>query len=250
MQFIPVVERLAAAPDRAGLTLLPPDSDLPAVVAPWSVDPRQYGEFLSAIFDEWVRHDVARSFVQMFDVALELWMGLEPGLCVFRRTCGSALALEHNGDLYSCDHYVYPENRLGNIMDQPLASLVNSAAQVRFGQDKHDRLPRYCQECNVRFACNGECPKHRFIQTPDGESGLNYLCAGYKLFFQHIDPFMRYMASELRQQRPPANVMQWARQRDAQAAARRDPGRNEPCPCGSGRKYKKCCLSGRTGASA
>ncbi|MBA3885731.1 MAG: anaerobic sulfatase-maturation protein [Acidobacteria bacterium] len=250
MQFIPVVERLAAAPGRAGLTLLPPDSDLPAVVAPWSVEPRQYGEFLSAIFDEWVRHDVARSFVQMFDVALELWMGLEPGLCVFRRTCGSALALEHNGDLYSCDHYVYPENRLGNIMDQPLASLVHSAAQVRFGQDKHDRLPRYCQECDVRFACNGECPKHRFIQTPDGEPGLNYLCAGYKLFFHHIDPFMQYMASELRQQRPPANVMQWARQRDAQAAARQHPGRNEPCPCGSGRKYKKCCLAGRTGARA
>ena len=242
MQFIPVVERIAAEPDPGGLTLLAPDSGLRAVVAPWSVEPRQYGQFLTAIFDEWVRHDVARSFVQIFDVALELWMGLAPALCVFRRTCGSALALEHNGDLYSCDHYVYPENRLGNIMDQPLASLVRSQAQVRFGEDKNDRLPRYCRECDVRFACNGECPKHRFIQTPDGEPGLNYLCEGYKHFFRHIDPYMQYMASELRQQRPPANVMQWARQRDLRSAGRRDPGRNEPCPCGSGKKYKKCCL--------
>lgn len=243
MQFIPVVERIPALPAPGGLTLLQPDSDLEAAVAPWSVEPRQYGEFLTAIFDEWVRHDVARSFVQIFDVALELWMGLEPALCVFRRTCGSALAMEHNGDLYSCDHYVYPENRLGNIMDQPLASLVHSPAQVRFGEDKNDRLPGYCRECDVRFACNGECPKHRFLLTPDGEPGLNYLCAGYKHFFRHIDPYMRYMASELRQQRPPANVMPWVRERDRQTA-----GRNDPCPCGSGRKYKKCCLTGTAAA--
>jgi uncharacterized protein len=151
--------------------------------------------------------------------------------------------MEHNGDLYSCDHYVYPENRLGNIMDQPLASLVHSPAQVRFGEDKNDRLPGYCRECDVRFACNGECPKHRFMQTPDGEPGLNYLCAGYKHFFRHIDPYMRYMASELRQQRPPANVMPWVRERDRQTA-----GRNDPCPCGSGRKYKKCCLTGTAAA--
>lgn len=250
MQFIPVVERVAREPGPDGLVLLSPGREQQAVVAPWSVEARAYGKFLCAIFDEWVRQDVARSFVQIFDVALELWMGLEPALCVFRRTCGSALALEHNGDLYSCDHYVYPENKLGNIMDQPLASLVRSPEQVRFGEDKNDRLPRYCQQCDVRFACNGECPKHRFIRTPDGEPGLNYLCEGYKLFFRHIDPYMQYMASELRQQRPPANVMRWTRERDLQLARQRNPGRNDPCSCGSGRKYKKCCLAGTTGAGA
>ena len=142
MQFIPVVERMTAAPGAGGLTLVPPDSPDAAVVTPWSVPAHGYGEFLRTIFDEWVRHDVAQVFVQLFDVSLELWMGLEPALCVFRRTCGSAPALEHNGDLYSCDHYVYPKNRLGNIMDEPLASLVASEAQRRFGQDKNDRLPR------------------------------------------------------------------------------------------------------------
>jgi uncharacterized protein len=157
---------------------------------------------------------VGNYFVQLFDVTLESYMGLTPSLCVFRPTCGAAMALEHNGDLYSCDHYVYPENKLGNIMEQPLQALVKSPQQRAFGQDKLSSLPRYCRECDVRFACNGECPKHRFISTPDGEPGLNYLCAGYKLFFEHVAPAMKFMVDELRHQRPPANVMGWIRQQE------------------------------------
>ncbi len=243
MQFIPVVERAADAPAPGGLSLVSPDYKSAAKVTEWSVEPRQYGAFLCAIFDEWVRNDVGRFYVQLFDVALEAWAGMESSLCVFRPTCGNAMAIEHNGDLYSCDHYVYPENRLGNVTESPLSSLADSAQQRKFGQDKWDLLPRYCRECEVRFACNGECPKHRFLRTPDGEDGLNYLCAGYKLFFNHIDPCMRFMAAELREGRAPANVMDWMRQRDLQTAVKDRPGRNDPCPCGSGRKYKRCCGS-------
>jgi uncharacterized protein len=217
-QFIPIVERVARAANPDGLVLISPRHPHSADVAEWSVESRQYGVFLCTIFDEWVRKDVGNYFVQLFDVTLESWLGLEPSLCVFRPTCGAAMALEHNGDLYSCDHYVYPENKLGNILEQPLPALANSAEQRRFGLDKRDSLPRYCRECDVRFACNGECPKHRFISTPDGEPGLNYLCAGYKLFFQHVDPYMRFMANELRHQRPPANVMSWTRQQEHSGA--------------------------------
>jgi uncharacterized protein len=241
MQFIPIVERIAKHPDDAGLVLIAPSATGGARVSEWSVEPLDFGNFLCTIFDEWVRHDVARYYVQIFDVALELWLGLPASLCVFRETCGSAMAMEHNGDLYSCDHFVYPENKLGNIMQSPIESLVGSPQQTKFGLDKRDTLPRYCRECDVRFACNGECPKHRFIHTPDGEAGLNYLCAGYKLFFHHIDPYMRFMANELRHRRAPANVMQWARERQILEARQNPPGRNELCPCGSGLKYKKCC---------
>lgn len=214
LQFLPVVERVADPPAPEGLSLVSPDYAGPARVAEWSVEPLQFGRFLCAVFDEWVRDDVARVFVQTFDVALESWLGLTPSLCVFRETCGAALAIEHNGDLYSCDHYVYPEHRLGNITEHALLDLVNSPQQQRFGQNKLDSLPRYCRECDVRFACHGECPKHRFTTTPDGEPGLNYLCAGYQLFFRHVAPYMQFMADELRARRPPANVMSWARQRD------------------------------------
>lgn len=209
MQFIPVVERIADPPGPDGLHLISPSWNSSAEVSEWSVEPLQFGKFLCAIFDHWVRRDVGRYFVQIFDVALESWCGMPQGLCVFRETCGTALAIEHNGDLYSCDHYVYAENKLGNIMESPLESMVDSAQQHRFGMAKRNSLPRYCRECEVRFACNGECPKHRFIQTPDGEPGLNYLCAGYKLFFNHIDPYMKFMAGELKHQRAPANVMTW-----------------------------------------
>ncbi len=241
LQFIPIVERMSDAPDSNGLVLISPDSDAPARVTEWSVEPLQFGRFLCEIFDEWVRTDVARVFVQLFDVALESWAGQEASLCVFRRTCGDALVIEHNGDIYSCDHYVYPGNLLGNLMENPLVSMVAGARQRKFGQDKLDTLPRYCRECEVRFACNGECPKHRFIRTPDGEAGLNYLCAGYKLFFNHVAPFMRFMAAELDEERPPANVMGWVREQDLRATGRRHAGRNDPCPCGSGKKYKRCC---------
>lgn len=214
MQFIPIVERVANVPNRDGLTLVGPDAGEEAQVSPWSVEPLQYGKFLCAIFDEWVRQDVGRYFIQTFDVALESWVGVPQSLCVFQETCGTAMVMEHNGDIYSCDHYVYPEYRLGNIMQEPLSSLANSPRQWKFGQDKRDRLPRQCRECEVLFACNGECPKHRFLRTPEGEPGLNYLCAGYKLFFGHIDPYMCFMADELANARPPANVMQWALRRD------------------------------------
>ena len=182
-----------------------------------------------------MRRDVGEVFIQLFDVALESWLGIEPNLCVFRTTCGDALVLEHNGDLYSCDHYVYPEHRLGNIMDQPLEALASSAQQRKFGADKLDALPKLCRVCPVRFACNGECPKHRFLITGDGEGGLNYLCAGYIKFFRHIDYPMRFMAEEFRNELPPANVMSWMREQDS--IPRR---RNALCYCGSGKKYKQC----------
>lgn len=241
MQFIPIVERIALEEHEGGLKLISPDSDLDAHVSAWSVQPLEYGKFLSGVFDEWVRRDVGRYFVQIFDVALEAWLGLDPSLCVFARNCGTAMALEHNGDLYSCDHYVYPENRLGNILERPIEEMVGSEAQLVFGQAKSVTLPRYCQECDVRFACNGECPKHRFLQTPDHEDGLNYLCAGYKHFFHHIDPHMRFMANELRAGRAPGNIMAHLRQRELMESGKKSPGPNELCVCGSGRKFKKCC---------
>jgi uncharacterized protein len=243
MQFIPIVERVASSPTAEGLILISPASDQQAQVSEWSVEPEQFGRFLCGVFDEWVRKDVGEYFVQAFDVALEAWYGMEPSLCVFRRTCGQAMAMEHNGDLYSCDHYVYPENLLGNIMRDNLVEMAGSDKQLRFGNDKLDTLPRYCRECDVRFACNGECPKHRFLQTPDGEPGLNYLCAGYKIFFHHIGPYMKFMAAELEAERPPANVMDWIRSRGNKTELRTAPGRNDTCPCGSGRKFKRCCGS-------
>ena len=242
MQFIPIIERIAE-PREDGLTLLTPDAgDVDELgVSSWTVRPRDHGEFLAGIFEEWVRNDVGQTFVQIFDVALEAWLGRNPSLCVFRETCGDGMALEHNGDLYSCDHYVYPEYKLGNIMETPLRELVDSPFQRKFGADKRDTLPKYCLECPVRFACNGECPKHRFLKTPDGEPGLNYLCEGYRHFFTHIDPYMQFMANELRNQRPPANVMRWVREQDLAAAGKTEPDPNDKCLCGSGRKYKKCC---------
>jgi uncharacterized protein len=207
MQFIPVVERKTAKPGPEGMVLVQPSFRHSADVTDWSVEPQAYGRFLVQIFDEWVKTDVGRYFVQQFDVALESWLGLDASLCVFRKTCGSALAMEHTGDLYSCDHFVYPENKLGNVMETDLELMVNSQQQTNFGLDKLNTLPRMCRECDVRFACNGECPKHRFLTTPDGELGLNYLCASYKHFFHHVDPYMRFMAAELRAGRPPANIM-------------------------------------------
>jgi uncharacterized protein len=225
MQFIPIAERIAHQVTAEGLRLISPEFMGAAQVAPWSVEPLQFGKFLCEVFDEWVRQDVGRYFVQLFDVSLEMWAGMEASLCVFRRTCGAALAMEHGGDLYSCDHFVYPQNRLGNIMEASLRTMVESEQQRDFGEAKEATLPKYCRECDVRFACNGECPKHRFINTPDGEPGLNYLCAGYKMFFRHIDPYMRFMAAELAARRPPANVMGWA---EAQDAREQSPHRESP----------------------
>jgi uncharacterized protein len=214
IQFIPIVERATEA-------LLPvankgwgewAGGDRPlytqngSLVTERTVGAEQFGRFLIAIFDEWVRHDVGKVFVQTFDVALGSWLG-QHSLCIFSPTCGEALALEHNGDLYSCDHYVEPDYRLGNIRETPLIEMVASEKQRKFGRDKFDTLPSYCRKCDVLFACYGECPRNRFIETPEGEPGLNYLCAGYKMFFRHVDGPMKTMASLLRQGRYADEIM-------------------------------------------
>ncbi|MFI5377737.1 MAG: anaerobic sulfatase maturase [Tepidisphaerales bacterium] len=219
-----------------------PPSNSP--VTPWSVQPQAYGEFLCRIFDHWVRHDVGRVFVQLFDVQLGIWMGMPSSLCVFAETCGDAMAVEHNGDLYSCDHYVYPRYHLGNVLQGNLREMVDSPAQRKFGRDKRDLLPKFCQECDVRFACNGECPKHRFMRAPDGEFGLNYLCPAYKKFFHHVDPFMTRMGQLLQNGHPAAAIMPEIAAGESEGRQKRGwetAGRNDPCPCGSGKKFKKCC---------
>jgi uncharacterized protein len=248
MQFIPIVERSTAEllslanrgwGERAGADR-PLYTQQGGLVTERSVGAEPFGRFMIAIFDEWVRRDVGKVFVQTFDVALGSWLG-QHNLCIFSPTCGDALALEHNGDLYSCDHYVEPDHKLGNIVVTPLAQLVSSEKQRKFGRDKLDSLPRYCRDCEVLFACHGECPRNRFITTPDGEPGLNYLCAGYKLFFNHIDQPMKLMANLLRQGRFADEIMQIPATEDAsRGAAEAKAGRNDPCPCGSGKKLKHC----------
>jgi uncharacterized protein len=209
LQFIPLVERTARGMKLAEPPVVGEGGGELSPVTEWSVEAEQYGRFLCEIFDEWVRRDVGRVFVQLFDVALQNWMGIGSSLCVFAETCGKAMAIEHNGDLYSCDHYVYPRYKLGNIMNAGLREMAESPGQVKFGNAKLDSLPEYCRKCEVRFACNGECPKHRFIRTPDGEEGLNYLCAAYKKFFTHIDPYMRAMCKLLRAGEDAARVTEF-----------------------------------------
>jgi serine-type anaerobic sulfatase-maturating enzyme len=239
IQFIPIIERVAEAAED-GTVPWTSWRDRPLYVQEGtrvtgrSVTAKQYGRFLIDVFEEWVRRDVGEVYVQMFDVALANWHGEPPGLCIHSETCGLALALEHTGDLYSCDHFVEPKYRLGNIKEQHLLELVASQRQRRFGLDKRDTLPRYCLECDVRFACHGGCPKDRFIDTPDGEPGLNYLCAGYKDFFHHVDGAMRFMSEQLRRGEAPAQIVTVYAADDAQR------GRNDPCTCGSGRKWKNC----------
>jgi uncharacterized protein len=241
IQFLPVIERISEVPDADALKLVTPLFDGKASVTDWSVGGRDYGKFLIEIFDEWVRKDVARYYVQIFDATLANYVGEMPGLCVFSDTCGDALVMEHNGDLFSCDHYVYPEYLLGNLNEFPLADMVKTQRQIDFGMDKRNKLPRYCLQCNVRYACNGECPKHRFINTPDGKPGLNYLCEAYKDFFVHVEPYMEFMAKELKNARPPANVMTWIKNKETMVQKTPIPERNSPCPCGSGKKFKNCC---------
>jgi uncharacterized protein len=199
IQFIPVVERI----NEDGKTLYQKGTQ----VSENSVLPEQFGTFLTTIFDEWVRRDVGKIFVQTFEAAVRSWLGLPTGMCFFSPTCGSGVALEHNGDLYSCDHFVEPDYLLGNIQETSMAELVGSSRQFQFGQDKLTTLPRYCQQCEVRFACHGECPKHRFTDTPDGEPGLNYLCSGYKTFFTHIDNPLKMMVNLLRQGKDGTEIM-------------------------------------------
>ncbi|MEM6314768.1 MAG: SPASM domain-containing protein, partial [Planctomycetota bacterium] len=236
MQFIPIVERNITESGPFQILNLdlqgPPDPETGerhfAPVTDWSVNNRDYGKFHIAIFNEWVKRDIGRTFVQMIDVALGNWVKQYTGqgggsLCVFSETCGDAMAIEHNGDVYSCDHYVYPQYRLGNIMDAPLGDMVTSDQQRAFGQAKLDSLPAYCRACEVRFACHGECPKHRFVKTPDGEDGLNYLCQAYRPYFNHIDPYMKAMVQLLQQRQPPAAVMELIK-----AGRLPDPARKPP----------------------
>jgi len=210
LQFIPIVERRKKIEDPTTLDLVGPE-DPDALVTDWSVRPDEFGNFLIAVFNEWVKRDVGKVYVLQFDSALANWVGEPAGICIFSKTCGEAVVVEHNGDVYSCDHYVYPEYKLGNIKDQTLFGLVQSEKQQKFGQNKLSGLPQQCIKCEYRFACHGECPKHRFLQTADGEPGLNYLCSGYKKFFAHVDPYMQFMEDELKANRPPSNVMNWAR---------------------------------------
>lgn len=249
-QFIPLVEREPDARARAaGLEMaFPPRLDQPEEntrVLPWTPDARDYGRFLCAIFDEWIRHDVGRIFVNHFEMALAGTMGLEPPLCVYQRECGNALVIEHDGGIYACDHFVYPDYYRGNIGTQDLRTMVETPAQIAFGRDKRDRLPRYCRQCPYLRLCNGECPKHRFLRSPEGEPGLNYLCAGLRKFYQHAAPGLARLGQLLRAGEPPARVMEQIAQDEAgQAAPGAETPRNAPCPCGSGRKFKQCC--GRT----
>ena len=230
IQFIPIVERDNETGYQEGNK-----------VTDRSVQPEQFGRFLIKIFDEWVKKDVGNTFVLNFDGALAGWLEMAGTVCIFGPTCGLGMALEHNGDLYSCDHYVEPNYYLGNILETPLVDLVASEKQRKFGQDKKDTLPRACRECEFLHVCHGECPKNRFLETPDGEPGLNYLCAGYKAFFKHADKPMRIMADLLRRNRPASEVMAILAGEGTNLKTKpAKPGRNDPCPCGSGKKYKHC----------
>lgn len=241
MQFIPLVERMSTTESSVLNLVLPGESA--ATLAPWTVPSWQFGEFLNHIFDVWIRRDVGRVSVQMFDVALAAWTGQPPVLCVHSEICGHAFAMESNGDLYNCDHFVYPEHLLGNIHQQTIEEMNNSEQAIAFGQAKRDTLTPDCRRCDFRFVCHGGCPKHRFAVSPTGHPGHNYLCAGYKNFFQHITRYMNVWREILADGYPPATIMQWVAQ-DQRAAAQpvnHSVNRNDSCPCGSGKKYKKCC---------
>lgn len=216
--FLPLVERL-------------PDGG----VSERSVPAQELGNFLSSIFDEWLQQDIGRVMVQIFEEVARTAMGQEHALCIFRKTCGDVPVLEHNGDFFCCDHFVTKEYLLGNIREIPLLELLESPDQRAFGQAKFDSLPRACHACDVLDLCHGGCPKDRLLKTEDGEEGLNYLCAGYKKFFKHCRPFMSELALQSRLQRS-------ERRPAAETKANKKTGRNDPCPCGSGRKYKNCCL--------
>jgi uncharacterized protein len=211
IQFAPIVERIGLHANGTVLTT-PEQQNATIQLASFSVDGEKWGDFLCAIFDTWLKKDVGTYYIQLFDATLANWVGEQPGICTLARTCGHAGVMEFNGDVYACDHYVFPEYKRGNIYTKTLTEMMYSPAQMKFGSDKFDRLPAQCKECDYLFACNGECPKNRFLYTATGEAGLNYLCKGYKKFFSHVAPYMDYMKKELLERRPPANVMKVARQ--------------------------------------
>lgn len=205
LQFTPIVERLTRHEDGRTLASLADKDEISLSEA--SVTPEQWGYFLCAIFDEWVRKDVGKIFVEIFDCTLANWMGISPGICAYSKECGHAGVMEHNGDVYSCDHFVFPEYKLGNIRDHSLIDMLYGEQQQEFSRLKHSSLPRQCKECDMEFACHGECPKNRFMKDKYGDSGLNYLCPGYYHYYQHVAPYMDYMKQELMSQRPPSNIM-------------------------------------------
>ena len=205
LQFTPIVERLTEHEDGRTLASLADDREIPLADA--SVTPAQWGNFLCTIFDDWVRHDVGKTFVEIFDCTLANWMGVLPGICAYSKECGHAGVMEHNGDVYSCDHFVFPEYKLGNIREQSLIDMLYGEKQQAFSRLKHTSLPRQCKECDMEFACHGECPKNRFEKDKYGEPGLNYLCQGYYQYYSHVAPYMDFMKRELLAQRPPANIM-------------------------------------------
>ena len=205
LQFTPIVERLTRHEDGRTLASLADKDEISLSEA--SATPEQWGYFLCAIFDEWVRKDVGKIFVEIFDCTLANWMGISPGICAYSKECGHAGVMEHNGDVYSCDHFVFPEYKLGNIRDHSLIDMLYGEQQQEFSRLKHSSLPRQCKECDMEFACHGECPKNRFMKDKYGDSGLNYLCPGYYHYYQHVAPYMDYMKQELMSQRPPSNIM-------------------------------------------
>ncbi|MCI7050954.1 MAG: anaerobic sulfatase-maturation protein [Bacteroidales bacterium] len=205
IQFTPIVERLL--PHADGRQLAAVEEEGTGGMMPFSVSPEQWGDFLIGIFDEWVKEDVGEYFVQLFDATLANWMGVQPGICTLARTCGHAGAIEWNGDVFACDHFVFPQYRLGNLREKSLVEMMYSPKQREFGRAKQTALPRQCRECRWLFACNGECPKNRFARTADGEKGLNFLCNGYRRFFEHVAPYMDWMKRELMANRPPAGIV-------------------------------------------
>jgi uncharacterized protein len=247
VSFLPMVEQEPMAERVVSRNSMPVEAK--SGVSSETMSAEAWGDFLCTIFDEWVDKDVGAIKVQIFEEATRSAFDQEHSLCIFRPVCGDIPVVEHNGDFYSCDHFVDVDHRLGNITEAPLVKMLESPAQRAFGQAKLDTLPRYCLECEVRAMCNGECPKNRFIQTPDGEPGLNYLCAGYKRFFTHCQPFVQEVASqwrrqklELKQQEPHTLATNVKTHRRTPIRSGPKIGRNDPCPCGSGLKYKKCCL--------
>jgi len=226
LQFIPIVEKEPAEE-----------------VSYRSVPSAQYGQFLSGVFDRWLaQEDVGKIFVQDFDLLLAQVMGMPSTLCVHAETCGRSVAIEHNGDLFSCDHFVNREDQIGNVMSHAMADMLDGAQQTKFGRDKHDALPRFCLDCDFLDYCNGGCPKDRILNAPDGEPGLNYLCAGYKVYYEHTIPTFQKMAECLRMGRPASDykVVDRLKRREYEEQNGKV-GRNDPCPCGSGKKFKKCC---------
>lgn len=236
MQFIPIVER--SYTDDNIIALIGPNESV-GEVTKWSVSPQEYGTFLSEVFDFWVRHDVGKVFIQTFDSTLAAWLGQPSGVCITAETCGHAFALEANGDLYQCDHYVYPEYKLGNIHDTTITEMNKSKEAIDFGVAKRQTLTQDCIDCRYLAACYGGCPKHRFSVSKTGLPEHNYLCKGYEMYFSHAEKYMKTMASLIMENQPASNIMTLIQ---AGIFEYDDVGRNEPCPCGSGKKYKKCCI--------